>query len=357
MIILGKRLPNVLKRVNYVMYWGGNMKMTIKDIANIAGVSTATVSKIINKKDSNISDATRNKVQKIIEEHFYVPNRVASSMVTKRTKTLGLVIPNIANPFFPELARGAEDMANSEGYTMILCNTDDNEEKEEMYISMLQEKMVDGIIFTSSSRRTKVSDSLTHLNVPIITVDREIKDLKVSGKIMVDNKQGAYDAVSYMIKRGYRRIIHLTGPMTSKPTQDRIEGYKSALQDNDISFSEEMIFPGDYSSDWGYKAVREALAAVKNFDGVFCGNDLIAIGAVKSLKSLQFIIPEEIGVVGFDDIYMAKMVDPELTTVKQPNYQMGYKSAEMLIRMVEKREVIEKEYILKTKLIIRESTR
>ncbi|RKD21409.1 transcriptional regulator, LacI family [Caminicella sporogenes DSM 14501] len=333
------------------------MKITIKDIARIAGVSTATVSKILNKKDQNISETTRNRVLEIIKKYGYVPNRVASSLVTKRTNTLGLIIPDIVNPFFPELARGAEDKANERGYNLILCNSDNNVQKEEIYVDMLKEKMVDGIIFTASSRRTDKFKKLTSFQVPVITVDREIEGLKTHGIITVNNVKGAYDAVKYLLNRGYKKILHLTGPMTSKPTRDRYEGYCRALIDEGFEIEDCLVCEGDYSSDWGYEGILRALKRDIKFDSVFCGNDLIAIGAIKALKVKGFDIPREVGVIGFDDIYMAKMIDPDLTTIKQPNYEMGYKAAELLIDMIEKKEIKINKYVLDTRLVIRKSTK
>lgn len=333
------------------------MKVTIKDIARISGVSTATVSKIINKKDSNISEQTRSRVLQIIEEYGYVPNRIASSMITKETKTLGLVIPNIANPFFPEVARGAEDKANQAGYNLILCNTDDDVTKEDVYISMLQEKMVDGIIFTASSRRQGVSESLRKINVPVIAVDREIEGLKSQGKITVDNEIGAYEAVKHMIDRGYKNIVHISGPRTSTPTRHRINGFIRAMNEAGYKTEDLKIYEGEYLSASGEQMTQMIIDDGTKFDGIFCGNDLIAIGAIKVLKKNGYSIPNQIGVVGYDDIYMARLVDPELTTVSQPKYLIGYKAAEMLIEKLTHKKELYTEEILKTELIVRESTR
>ena len=332
------------------------MKVTIKTIAKLAGVSTATVSKVVNGKDENITEDTRNRVLKVIEENNYVPNRVASSMVTKKTKTIGLVIPDIANPFFPELARGVEDRAKAKGYNVIFCNTDNDLEKEEGYIAMLQEKMVDGIILTSSSRRKNASKSLLKLQIPVITVDRNIEGLKTQGIVSVDNEIGAFDAVKYMIDRGYKKILHITGPITSKPTSERLKGYMRALESEDIAYDEKLMFEGEFTSDWGYKSINEAIKEHIEFDGIFCGNDLIAMGVIKELKNHKLKVPDDIGVVGFDDIYMAVMIEPELTTVRQPTYKMGYKAAELLINTLENIKIDKNDYLLKTKLIIRNST-
>lgn len=332
------------------------MKTTIKDIARMAEVSTATVSKIVNHKDKNISDATRQRVLALIEEYNYVPNRVASSMVTKKTHSIGLVIPDIANPFFPEIARGVEDIANKHGYHVILCNTDNDLKKEVGYIAMLQEKMVDGIILTASSMRTGDSLDLSRIHVPVITVDRDIEESKIKGKIIVDNASGAYEAVKYMLNKGYKRILHLAGPSTSGPSRERYRGYLKAHEEMGVKVTDKLFIEGFYTSEWGYEGIRDILEGEITFDAVFCGNDLIALGAMKALKETGHKIPDDIGIVGFDDIYMTTMIEPRLTTVHQPNYQMGYKAAQMLIDFIEEKTVDKKEEILKTELIIREST-
>ena len=333
------------------------MKTTIKDIARLAEVSTATVSKVVNGKDEKISAATRMRVMKIIEDVGYVPNRIASSMVTKKTRTLGLIIPDIANPFFPELARGAEDLANKEGYTLILCNSDNSLEKEDAYIDMLQEKMVDGIIFTASSSRTQVSSALKRVRIPVITVDRDIDGLKSQKKIVVDNEMGAYEAVTHMLERGYERIYHISGPMTSKPAQQRYKGYLRAHEEKGKLPFEDHLISGTYTGDWGFKSVEKLIAQKVEFDGIFCGNDLIALGALKALHSQNIQVPEQVGLVGYDNIYMAQMVTPELTTVNQPNYEMGYQAAQMLVGMIQVKTVRQNKEALKTNLIVRGTTR
>jgi len=333
------------------------MKITIKEIALLANVSTATVSKVVNHKDDNISEATRQRVLDIIDEYNYVPNRIASSMITKKTNTIGLIIPDITNPFFPEVARGVEDFANKAGYQVVLCNSDNEPRKEVAYIAMLQEQMVDGIIFTSSSLRKKVSKEFIRMQIPVITVDREIDGLQTRGKITVDNITGAYKGVSYMIERGYKKILHLSGPLTSKPSMDRLEGYKKALAEHDFTFEPALFYEGNYTSEWGYLGVKSAINDHIDFDGIFCGNDMIAIGAIKGLKECGLRVPEDVGILGFDNIYIASVVTPNLTTVSQPNYQMGYKAAEMLIHMIKYPMTPVSGVELKTELIIRESTK
>ena len=334
------------------------MKITIKDIAKLSGVSTATVSKILNSKDKNISNLTRQKVLNIVEEYNYVPNTVARSLVTRQTKTIGLVIPDITNPFFPELVRGAEDKANECGYNIIFCNTDDNMEKEENYINMLIEKMVDGIIFTQSVKRTVGFQKLNIGSTPIVLIDRDMELEGVVGKVLVDNFTGAYDGVNYLLSRGYRKIAFITGALTTNTSKNRLSGYKKALEDFGINYNKDYVLAGEYRSEWGFKAIQELLGKNVDFDAVFCGNDLIALSVIKALKNVGKSIPEDVGVLGFDDIYMARFIEPELSTIRQPNYEMGYKAVEILIDILDRptEKNIKRELVLNTELIIRQST-
>ena len=333
------------------------MKPTIKDVSRIANVSIATVSKVVNGKDENISSATRERIKRIIEEVGYVPNRIASSLVTKKTKTIGLIIPDIANPFFPELARGAEDFSNKEGYTIILCNSDNDLEKEDAYIDMLQEKMVDGIIFTASSNRSELSIALNKSSIPVITIERNIDGLQSQNTIVSNNENGAYYAVIHMIECGYEKILHISGPMVSKPAQERYKGYLRALKEKNIEPIENHLIEGKYSGDWGFETIQNLISQRFDYDGVFCGNDLIALGALKALQLNNINVPNQVGLVGYDDIYMAQMVRPELTTVKQPNYEMGYQAAEMLVLMINSEEPNLTSESLETRLIVRGTTR
>jgi LacI family transcriptional regulator len=334
------------------------MKLTIKDIARMAEVSTATVSMILNSKDGNISTVTREKVLRIVKENNYIPNTMARSLVTRQTKTIGLVIPDIVNPFFPELARGAEDKASEAGYSIIYCNTDDDLEKEEKYINMLAEKMVDGIVFTHSAKRTNGLSPIDRGNIPVILIDRDLESSNVKGKVLVDNLEGAYKAVKHLIDKGYKKIAFITGALTSTTAKDRLAGYRKALEDSGIEYNNNYIRAGQYKSEWGLTAVKQLLDEGIDFDAVFCGNDLIAISVIKLLKSKGYNIPNDVGVVGFDDIYMASVVEPGLTTIKQPNYEMGYKAVELLIEVLEKsgEAAEQKTIILDTELIVRKST-
>jgi LacI family transcriptional regulator len=339
------------------------MKITIKEIAKEANVSIATVSMVINKKDQNITEATRNRVLEVVKKYNYLPNAMAGSLVTQRTHIIGLVLPDITNPFFPGIARGAEDKANEKGYSIIFCNTDDKLEVQEKYIESLTKKMADGIIIAHSSSSEKMPEILERCKVPIILIDRDFDSENICGKVLVDNSKGAYMAVSYLIEQGYKKIAYLSGPLKTRTAYERLEGYKKALEDCKIQFNEKLVKFGDYRIEWGRNGVNALLDEHEDFDVIFCGNDLIAIGAMKELKEQGYLIPDDIGVMGYDDIYMASLVEPSLTTVRQPNYQMGYKAMELLEERLKKAPGSEntlsemKTITLDTEIIVRNSVK
>lgn len=338
-----------------------NKAITIKEIAKEAGVSTATVSMILNNKDNNISEATRNRVLEIVKRTNYIPNTMARSLVTKQTRTIGLILPDITNPFFPEIARGAEDRASQSRYSIIYCNTDDNLNREDTCIDILSEKMVDGIIFAHSADRGRVG-GVKRCRVPIVLIDRDYQFPNVIGRVLVDNKKASFTGVNYLIDQGYRKIAYIAGSINTMTARDRLEGYKVALKERNIPYKDEYVRIGEYRSQWGVEAVRALLDEKIDMDAIFCGNDLIAIGAIKELKNNGYKVPDDIGVMGFDDIYLSGIVEPALTTIKQPVYEMGYRAADLLINAIESPEesensVDEDTIILETELIIRESTK
>lgn len=314
------------------------MKTTIKQIAKEAGVSIATVSIVINKKDKKISEATRQRVLEIVKKYNYIPNAMAGSLVTKRTGIIGLILPDITNPFFPEIARGAEDKASEEGFNLIFCNTDDQLEAEEKYIESLTGRMVDGIIIAHSTGAERSSEILERSQIPIVLVDRDSDSKNIVGKVLVDNEEGAYRGVKYLISKGYQKIAFLSGSASLKLTKDRLMGYKRALLESQIEPDESLIKYGQYRSAWGREGAKKLIQEHIEFDAIFCGNDLIAIGAMKELKLNGYRIPEEIAVMGFDDIYISELVEPELTTVKQPNYEMGQLAAKLLIDHIRQKD-------------------
>lgn len=326
--------------------------MTMKEIARLANVSSATVSKILNGKDQHISETTRKRVLEIVEREGYIPNAVAKSLKIKKTKTLGIIIPDVTNQFFSELARGIEDAAEKEGYSVILCNSDNKIKKEERYLQVLQEKMVDGIILTASEQG--LTRSLERRNTPMVLLDRDILLDRKIGRIIVDNLEGAYLATSHLLDKGSKEIAFISSRNTGRSSGERLEGYKKALKERGIKLREDLIFLGEYSIDTGYKGTLEILEKTK-IDGICCGNDLIAIGAINALTKKGIQIPKDIRIVGFDDIQMAQYVNPPLTTIRQPIREMGEEAVKMLIAIIEKKSKGEVK-VLKTKLVERRTS-
>ena len=305
--------------------------MTLKDIAEMAKVSSATVSKVLNGKDEHISDATRQRILDIVEREGYIPNAIAKSLKMKQTKTLGIIIPDVMNLFFSELARGIEDAAEKKGYSVILCNTDNKIQKEEKYIQMLQEKMVDGIILTAAEQ--SVSKSLKRRNTPIVLLDRDLLIDEEVGRIVVDNMEGAFNATKFLVEKGCRNIGFISSDDVNKSSGQRLEGYKNAILANDLEIDNEIIYLESYSIETGYKGTMKILEK-KDIDGICCGNDLIAIGAIKALKEREINVPRDVKVIGFDDIQISQYMDPPLTTIKQPIYEMGEEAVKMLIGII-----------------------
>lgn len=330
------------------------MKVTIKEIASLSGVSTTTVSKIINHKDDSISQQTKDRVKGIMEEYQYSPNNVARALVTKKSNCIGIIIPDIRNPFFPELIRGVEDMAQERDYNLIICNTDDAVQKQNRYLDILQKRMVDGIILTASSLAND-SDVVAKSQTPIVLVDRDIEVGNVVGKIMVDNEQGAHQATEYLIQKKCKKIIFLSGSQSSTPSKERWKGFQKAMQKHGLEWEDASYF-GNFNSKFGYEMMAKLIQEKKAVEGVFCASDLIALGAIKAIKEKGFLIPKDIKVIGFDDIYMAAYMEPSLTTVRQPIYDIGKKAAGLLIDAIENYlDEKNKTQFLQTKLIERES--
>lgn len=331
------------------------MKVTIKDIAKMANVSIGTVSRIINNSDEGYSEETRERVLKIIEESGYVPNEVARGLITKRTKTLGLILPDITNPFFPDIARGAEDEANTRKYSVILCNSDNNVEKEREYIQLLNQKYVDGILFcTNPFQENKQLWRYLGSNIPVVVTDSfEIKEETYG--VFVDNEMGGYLATKHLVDLGHRNIACITGPNKSRSSVQRLNGYKKALEEVGIPFDLDLIVEGNYKIKSGMDGVQNLKG--KTYTAIFACNDLMAYGVYKELTSMGFKIPDDISVVGFDDINLSQVVHPRLTTVSQPAYEIGRKAAELLINRIENTSIENRIIMFEPELVIRESTK
>lgn len=329
------------------------MKVTIKDIAKKADVSVTTVSRVLNNKP-DVGDDTRAKILKIIDQLNYNPNSVARGLVMQKTHTIGLIIPDISNPFFPQVARAVEDKAQKLGYSVIFFNTDNNLEREKKAVELFQSKQVDGLIVSLSLGNEAVLKTLKAADYPVVQIDRSASD-KLYPLVSIDNQNSAYQLVEYLFKKGHRKIAHISGDLNTTTAQARMKGYKEALKDYKLELNSDYIIKGDYSQQSGLKAMEKLLNLTERPTAVFAANDLSAAGAYKAIFAAGLEIPQDIAVAGHDDIDIASLLRPELTTMRQPKYDLGEKALTVLMEMIENNKFNLKNQILETNLIIRES--
>lgn len=327
-------------------------KVTMKDIAQMAGVSKATVSMVMNKKDTSISDATRNKVLEIAKEMRYIPNSIARSLSTKKSGTIGIILPDITNPFFSEMARAIEDEAERLEYNLIICNTDNDIDKEQKYMELLISKLIDGIIFMSGGKSNESITILKSNNIPFVLVDRYIEGYIDDYGVFCLNKQGVEDGVKYLYDKGKRKIVFVKGRENVEISKQRLEGYIDAMKKYGI-YDEKYIFEGDFNVDGGKIATEKIINCFDNLDAIFYSNDMMALGGMKILQRNGYKIPTDISVMGFDNIQISAVIEPELTTIAQPIYNMGKKACSILIDVINGDIPTEKQVFFKTELIIR----
>ncbi|WP_342599397.1 LacI family DNA-binding transcriptional regulator [Psychrobacillus sp. FSL H8-0483] len=328
-------------------------KLTIKDIAREAGVSITTVSRVLNKKEEGMSQETREKVLRVMEELNYQPNKLARGLVTKRSNMLGLIVPNISNPFFPELCRGAEDEANKRQYSLIICNSDDQTQKEENYLRLLKEQQVDGILLSSKDRLSKTSkNQLESGKIPYVLFDRGEQGNNYPG-VFLDNEKGGYLAGKHLTDLGHTKIACMTGPQDIRNSQQRLLGFQQALMETSVKLPESFILDGDFQMDTAYRVAKDFLQN-NNVTAIFACNDLMACGIYRAAHEIGIQIPEQLSIIGFDDIPLVTALIPKLTTIRQGTYEMGRKAIELLINKIENKS--SEEVVFEPTLIVREST-
>jgi len=333
--------------------------VTIKDVAKKAGVSPSTVSRAL-KGSGVVKESTRQKILEAVALLNYRPNVLAQGLKEGRTKTIGLIIPNIRNPIYPAVARGVEDAAKKFGYTVILCNTDENVKAEKDYINKLRKRWVDGIILSPASSATEHIAELQKENFPLVIIVRNVDFL--TNAVIIDNFRAAYDAVSFLIKTGHRRIAIVKGNQQLALYRERFRGYQQALLDAGIPILEELITGDDSDSvQWsldGYNAINSLLVQKIKFDAVFATTDLRAIGAIRAIKDHGYEVPEDISVIGFDNLEFSSLIDPPLSTVSQPLYEIGVRAVNKLIPLIDNKTATEPTTeIMVSELIIRKSTK
>jgi LacI family transcriptional regulator len=328
--------------------------LNMKDIAKLAGVSTATVSRVINN-DPRVRKETRQEVEKIIEKFGYRRNLLARKLAMKRTSTIGVLLSDITNPFYSEIARGIEDEARQGGYTVMFGSTDNNSKIQQEYIDLFLEQRVDGIMFGSVSLEDPDVERLFKEDFPFVLINRKVDTIKTDF-IVLDNVKGAYMITEYLIKLGHRRIGIIHGPLNYSTGVDRLRGYKEALWKHAIKDDSELMKPGDFQQESGYLAFKKFCQIKNPPTAVFASNDFMALGALEAASEFGVKIPEDIALVGFDDIDFVSFKFVDLTTVSQRKYEMGTKGTQLLIRKIENSgNWVPQEIYLEPKLIIRSS--
>lgn len=332
----------------------------IKDVAERAGVSTTTVSHVINKTRF-VSEELIQRVNIAMEELDFQPNSLARGLRSGKTKTIGLVIPDISNQFFAEISRKIEDKGFENGYSVILCNTDDDNSKEKRYIDLLLAKKVDGIVFISCGGRSESLKKISSNNVPIVVTDRDINEVN-SDIVLVDNNLGGYDATMHLINLGHKRIGCITGPSPTTPSAQRLLGYEKAMRETGLPIDTSLILMGDFRCQSGEFAMRELLNKPQPPSAVFIFNDMMALGAFRAVYNKGLKVPDDISIIGFDDIPLAQAMCPTLTTMAQPIPEMASLIVKLLVEKInglrstnQKNRTELKKYLLKVMLVERDS--
>ncbi|MBT2573871.1 LacI family DNA-binding transcriptional regulator [Bacillus sp. ISL-51] len=332
------------------------MKITIYDVADKAGVSITTVSRVINNT-GRISDKTRQKVLRVMEEMDYLPNVHASALTGKRTNIIGLITPDISNPFFGELAKSIEDSASLLGFHIMICSTDYHPEKETKYFSMLKQKKADGIIVATGIEHAdsiKALDDIVKSGIPLamISQDRLLVPMDV---VIIDDFLGGYSAAKHLLSLGHKKIACITGDGSTTSEKDRMKGFQEAMREAGTHLDESLIIPTRYSLESGKKAAG-ALFDRDLPTAVFAFNDVLSCAVIQAARLRGIRVPEDLSIIGFDNTILAEMVDPPLTTMAQPIHEMGRRVVQLLIDEIQGKKKTKSKIILSPELVVRQST-
>lgn len=332
-------------------------KVSIKDIAKQAATSITTVSLVLNDKPCRVSEKKRKLILETAKKLNYFPNPVAVSLVTGKSKTLGLIVSDINNSFFSNLAKGVATFCDNNNWSMMLCNSFDKHIQDSKYIEMLRCKGIDGLIFGMAADTTvhdakKCIKNLELSKLPFVMVDRYIETDK-GDIVCVNHFNGGYMAIEYLHKCGHEKIAIITGPMNLIDSVERYKGAMKYAHKNKIKIKRENICEGRYTYESGVAAMDKLLENNCEFTGVFAFNDLMAIGAIKSLSNHGINVPKDVSVIGYDDIFMAQITDVPLTTIHQPVVEIGYEAAKLIIN----NNSVNEKIVLEPKLVIRESVK
>lgn len=326
---------------------------TIKEVAARAGVSSATVSHVINGTRF-VSEPVRAQVQQAMDELGYQPNALARSLRSGYTHTLGLILPDSANPFFAEVGRSIEMAAFEAGYSVVLCNTENDLEKESLYIDVLTKKQVDGMIFVATGEQGDSVEKLLKMALPVVVMDRDFPGLEMD-LVRADNRQGGFLATQHLIALGHTRIHCIAGPSNLTPSAQRVTGYRQAMQAAGLPVEPGAVSHGDFHPQSGWEAARRALAGPNPPSAIFACNDLMAMGVLRAAAGLGRRVPHDLAVVGYDDIDLASYTIPPLTTIQQPTAEMGRAALQFLLARIHDKQAPAQQTRLPVSLVVRGS--
>lgn len=333
------------------------MPYSIADIAQKAGVSTTTVSRVINHISKGVSTATRDRVQAIIEEMNYRPNLQARGIAKAHSRMIGVIIPDVSNLFYPQVLRGIDDHIGERGYNMILCNSDSDPELEKKHLLAMVDHRVEGVILCSGVSNEQFLKEYRAYAMPLVMIGRSFDSRYADGCIIGDNEGGMYASASYILSHGHRRILYLDGPAQVAGPMHRLVGFRHAMQDHRTPICEDMICQGEFSVQYGLDTVRWMLEKGGPFTAVVTGSDLIAVGAVKALLGKGIRVPDDVEVMGFDDIELSRIFEPSLSTVSKAHYAMAQEAARMLLSVIGGETPAIRRVQASSELILRNTTR
>ncbi|KAB2338862.1 catabolite control protein A [Cytobacillus depressus] len=331
------------------------MNVTIYDVAREANVSMATVSRVVNG-NPNVKPATRKKVSEVIDRLGYRPNAVARGLASKKTTTVGVIIPDISNIFFAELARGIEDIATMYKYNIILSNSDQNLEKELHLINTMLGKQVDGIVFMGGNITEELVEEFEKSPVPIVLAGSIEKSEKIPS-VNINYEQATYDAIMGFCEKGHKEIAIVLGPAHDPINEKKLEGYKRALAEKGLAFNEDLVAEGDYTYDSGIEAFEKLLDAETKPTAIFSASDEMALGIVHGAEDKGYHVPEDFEVISSDNTKLSLMVRPQLTTIVQPLYDIGAVAMRLLTKYMNKEEVADHIIVLPHRIEERSSTK
>jgi LacI family transcriptional regulator len=326
---------------------------TIKDVAKLAGVAVSTASYALNNVNK-VSPATMKKVQEAARELNYMKNGFASDLKRTKTNTIALILRDLSGPFYSELIKGVQEVTTANGYDLIACSSVGG--AQSTAAKFLKEKRVDGAIILAHNITNDIILESAREGFPIVVLDRKINH-KFVYQVEVDNFHGGYAATEYLINKGYREVGYVSGPMNSHDNQMRFDGYMAALKEHGIQYQNKWKLSGDFTREGGYRATKMLIAQRQLPEAIFYANDEMAIGGLQAFKENKISVPDDISIIGYDDIQMAEYVNPPLTTVRQPKYEVGALAVHVVFQALAKEDTVENYYNLSTEIVERKSVK